>query len=221
MDKEEIRKFKEQYEQEPKIFEHNYFYVAICEVVLENYPNAKHLFEKAALRMFEENPAWKISSQPDWLADITILSGRTDLFPSVMKDLSLYRAGSTKIRPVANAPLTFYCCCIMEMLIPQSGNLKDWIGELLKRPKYKDLYAAGLTIQAIQDHDQSAFDSSLRSLLKVHAGKVKYGEFRWSPLGWLCLPAMVLSYLAFRENLSVNVESDYFSLGYLEYIMHP
>jgi hypothetical protein len=221
MDKEKIRTFKEQYEQEPKIYEHNYFYIAICEVALGNFPDAKRLFEQAALRMFEKNPMWIVSGQPDWLVDITILSGLSDLYPSVAKELYLYRAGSTKIRPVANAPLTLYCCCIMEMLIPQSGNMNDWIGELLKRPKYKDLYPAGLIIQAIQDHDQSAFDSSLRSLLKVHEGKVKYGEFRWSPLGWLCLPAMVLSYLASRENLTINVESDYFSYGYLKYIMHP
>jgi hypothetical protein len=153
------------------------------------------------------------------LVEITILSGRNDLYASVNKELSIYRSNYGE--SVANAPLTLYCCCIMEMLIPQSGNINDWISELLKRPKYKDLYAAGLTIQAIQDHDQSAFDSSLRSLLKVHEGKAKFGELRLTPSGWLCLPAMVLSYLAFRENLSVNVESDYFSLGYLEYIMHP
>jgi hypothetical protein len=61
----------------------------------------------------------------------------------------------------------------------------------------------------------------LRSLLKVHEGKAKFGELRLTPRGWLCLPAMVLSYIAFQENLSVNVESDYFSPVYLEYIMHP
>jgi hypothetical protein len=219
MDKEKIRKFKEQYEQEPKIFEQDYFHIAICDVVLENFPNAKQLFELATLRMFDERSYWYASGSPDWLVEITILSGRNDLYASVNKELSIYRSNYGE--SVANAPLTLYCCCIMEILIPQSGNISEWISELLKRPKYKDLYAAGLTIQAIQDHDQSAFDSSLRSLLKVHEGKAKFGELRLTPSGWLCLPAMVLSYLAFRENLSVNVESDYFSLGYLEYIMHP
>jgi hypothetical protein len=203
----------------PKIYEQDYFYLAICEIILGNYPKAKNLFTESIIAMFGTNSFWRASSQPNWLVDIAILSGRSDLYPSVLEELTLYRLSSTKSKPVGNSPMAHYCYSVMEIACPNSGNISEWIKDLIKRPKYKDLYAAGLALQAILSKDQASFISSLHLILKAHEGQAKHGDLRWSPEGWLCLPAMTLSFLACQKNLKVEIDNEYLSLGYLAYLM--
>ena len=106
----------------------------------------------------------------------------------------------------------------MEIVFPNSGKISEWIQDSLKRPKYKDLYAAGLALQGILNRDQGSFISSLQLLLKAHEGQAKHGDLRWTPEGWLCLSAMTLSFLAFQQGLKVDLENDYLSKGYLAYL---
>lgn len=219
MDKKKIADYLTANKDKPKRFEQDYFDLGICEVVLENFPKAMEFFDLAVSRMFEDRPYWRASSSVDWLVEISILSGRTEIFPSVLEELTIYKLSSTKSSPVGNSPLAHYCYSVMELLFPSSGHLDEWIGDLLKRPKYKDLYAAGLTIQSIRNNDQSAFDQSFQMLLKVHEGQAKLGGLRWSPQGWLCLHAMTLAYLALQKNLEVTCTNDYFSLEYIQFIM--
>jgi hypothetical protein len=202
-----------------KLFEQDYFDLGICEVVLGNFSNAMNYFVSAVTRMFEDRPYWRASSQVNWLVEISVLSGRTEIFPSVLEELRIYQLSSTKSHPGGNSPLAHYCYSVMEILYPSSGKLDEWIGDLLKRPKYKDLYAAGLTLQSIRNHDQSGFNQSFQMLLKVHEGQAKLGGLRWSPQAWLCLHAMTLAYLAVKKDLEVTVSNEYFSLGYLKFLL--
>jgi hypothetical protein len=107
----------------------------------------------------------------------------------------------------------------MEILLPSSGNISEWVRGLKKRPKYKDLFAAGFALQAIFDKNQEAFTQSLSLLLKAHQGMARYGVLRLTPEGWLCLPAMTLSYLAHQNNLKVELETEYLYLDYLTYLL--
>lgn len=214
-----VHDYLEKYQDAAELLENDYFELAICEVVLGNYSKAQTLFIKSVEAMFGTNPLWLASSQPNWLVDIFILSGRFDLYPSVLEGFNRLRLKSTKIQPVASSPMAHYCYSVMEILFPSSGDITAWIKDLLKRPKYKDLYAAGLALQAIVDREQSAFTDSMGLLLKAHEGQAKHGDLRWTPEGWLSLPAMSLSYLAKKNGLKVEIENEYLSLGYLEYLM--
>lgn len=219
MDLKKVHDYLEKHRNDPLVFEQAYFNLAICEVMLGNYSEAHRLFSESLAVMFGPNPFWLASSQPNWLVDIFILSGRFDLYPSVLEGFNRLRLKSTKIQPVGSSPTAHYCYSVMEILFPSGGNITAWIKDLLKRPKYKDLYAAGLAIQAILDKDQDAFTNSIMLLLKAHEGQAKHGWLRWTPDGWLCLPAMTLSYLAKKNDLKVEIENEYLSLGYLEYLM--
>lgn len=218
MDIQKVHDYLEKHRNDPLVFEQAYFNLAICEVMLGNYSEAHRLFSKSLTVMFGPNPFWLASSQPNWLVDIFILSGRFDLYPSVLEGFNRLRLKSTKIQPVANSPMAHYCYSVMEILHPLGGDLAAWIKDLIKRPKYKELYAAGFAFQAILDGEQAAFTDSLQALLKAHEGQAKHGWLRWTPDGWLSLPAMTLSVLARRRNLKVEVENEYLSLGYLEYL---
>jgi hypothetical protein len=169
--------------------------------------------------MFGKNPYWRASNQPNWLVDIAILSGRADLFSTVLNELTLFKVdGSTYGHSGGDSPLAYYSYSVMEILLPISGNISEWLKGLMKRPKYKDFYATGLTLQAILDKDQNTFTQSLLLLLKAHEGMAKHGELRLTPEGWLCLPAMTLSFLAYQRGLKVDIENEYLSLGYLAYL---
>ena len=218
MDLKKINEYLIKQKNAAKVDEADYIYLAICEVILGNYPDANKLFSESITAMFGPRPFWRRSGLVNWLVDIAILSGRSDLYPSVLEELIIYRMSSTKSNPVGNSPMAHYCYSVMEILCPGFGNISEWIKDLIKRPKYKDLYAAGFALQAIMDRDQDAFNSSLQSLLKAHEGMAKHGDLRWTPEGWLCLPAMSLSFLAIQKGLKVEIEDEYLSLGYLKYL---
>lgn len=219
MDTRKIKEFITNNETTPKLYEQDYFRLGICEVQLGNYLKAKELFFESVTVMFGSNPFWKKTSQPNWLVDISLLSGRSEIYPSLLEELTIYRTTPSKSGPVGTSPIAHYCYSVMEILHPGFGNITEWIKDLKKRPKYKDLYATGFVLQAIIDKDQEAFSQSIQSLLMAHQGLAKHGELRLVPEGWLCLPAMTLSLLAFKKSLKVEFTNDYLSLGYLTYLL--
>lgn len=219
MDLKKVIDYLEKHQKAQRIFEQDYFRLGICEVILGNYSSAQSLFIESIEIMFGTNPFWLASSQPNWLVDIAILSGRSDLYSSIVNELNLYRKQSTKTQSTGSSPLAHYSYSVMEILSPSDGKIDEWIKDLLKRPKYKDLYASGFVLQAILDQEQNTFLDSMRLLLKAHEGLAKYGELRWIPEGWLCLPAMSLSFLGKKYGFQEEIENDYLSVGYLEYLL--
>ena len=215
MHQKKINEYLMKHENMQKVYEQDYFRLAICEIILGNYPKAREHLSRSMTVMLGSNPFWRKSGQPNWLVDIAILSGRSELYPSVVEELTVYRVTPSKSGPIGSSPMAHYCYSVMEILLPSSKNISEWIKDLKKRPKYKDLYYAGFVLQAILDGDQAAFTQSLQLLLKAHEGMAKYGDLRLTPEGWLCLPAMTLSYLACQKSLKVEIENEYLSLGYL------
>ncbi len=189
------------------------FLIAICYVQLDDYPKAQELFEQSCKAMFTTQ-LWRSTSQPNWLVDICVLSGRKDLYPKVQQALesykSDYRGGSL---------VALYSYALMELLLPAGNEIDPWIQGLLKKPKVKDTFAIGQVLQAIVEENQIGLDSALESLLKAHAGMAKYGGLRETAEGLLCMPAMSLAYVALQRGLTVNIENDYFSRGYVDYLI--
>jgi hypothetical protein len=165
--------------------------------------------------MFVPPKIWKDTAQPNWLTDICILSGRTDLFPQVLKELELYKQIPSK----GDSPGAMYPYGLMELLMPSGWDIYKSIQVLLKRPKYKDLYAIGETLKAIINNDQLSFIEGLQHLLKSHEGIAKYGGLRESAEGFLCMPAMSLAYVAVKRDMKIEIDSNYFSLGYLKFLL--
>ena len=219
MKQDKVQDYLKKYESAPKSVEQDYFKLAICDTLLDNYPKAKDYFCESVPILLVPNPFWRASSQVNWLVDITIMSGKTEIFPSVVRELNLYRITPSRSGPVGTSPMAHYCYSVMEILLPGSGDINGWIKDLKKRPKYKDLYAAGFALQAILDRNQEAFTQALQAFLKAHEGMAKYGGLRYTSEGWLCLPAMSLSYAAHQKGLKVEVENEYLSMGYLAYLL--
>ena len=135
------------------------FYLAICYVQLGNYPEAQFQFERSVIAMFNPPQLWKITSQPNWLTDICVLSGRTDLFPQVLKELDLYKQIPSK----GDSPGAMYPYGLMELLLPSGWDISKSIEVLLQRPKYKDLYAIGETLTLfLRKHRHFLLDNANR-----------------------------------------------------------
>ena len=217
-DLQKIKEYLLVHENAKKDFEQDYFKLAICEIILENHPKANSLLNESIRLMLGKNPYWIASSQPNWLVDIVTLSGQENLYETVINELSKYRLSSTKTHQVGDSPLTHYSFSVMEILYPHSNDIGKWINNLIKHPKYKIWYYAGYTLQAIIDRDQNSFETSIKALLKSHESKAKYGDLRWSPEGWLCLPAMTLAFIAIHQGLTVDFKNDYISKGYLSFL---
>ncbi len=189
------------------------FLIAICHVQLGEYVKAQQLFEKSCSAMFIPPMIWKITGQTNWLVNICVLSGRTDLYTSVWKELNLYQSD-----PRGNSSSALSSYSLMELLQPSGWDINQSIRGLLKKPKFKDMYAIGKALQAIVDRDSLALHNALRELLKVHEGMVKYGALRETAEGLLCMPAMSLAYVSCQRSLPINIESEYISNGYLDFL---
>jgi hypothetical protein len=214
MDRAKVLKFMDSYQQKFK-YQHNVedFKLAICQVQLGNYADARQSFERSGEGMFKF-PLWKQTGQPHWLVDICVLAGRADLYLSVMQELETYKAN-----PLGKSLAALYAYALMELLLPSGNDITRWIQGLLEEPKVKRTFAMGQTIQAIIEQDQFTFNGALANLLKAHEGKAKHGNLRWTAEGLLCMPAMSLAYVALKRNFKVEIDNDYFSIGYLEYLL--
>ncbi len=148
------------------------------------------------------------------LVDICVLAGRADLYPAVLKELNLYHLDYR-----GNSLVALYSYALMELLLASGNDITECIQVLLKRPKVKDTFAIGRVLQAIVKEDQALFHEASVNLLKAHEGMAKHGALRETAEGLLCMPAMSLAYIARKHGLKVDIENDYLSIGYLEYLL--
>jgi tetratricopeptide (TPR) repeat protein len=189
------------------------FFLAICQVQLGDYEEARRLFEKSYFGMFKTQ-YWKGTSQPNLLVDICIMSGRPDHYAEAVQELNLYRMSRRRDSLVA-----LYAYALMELLIPSGQDITTWIQGLLKKPKVKDTFAMGQILRAFVEGDQILFHEASATLLKAHEGMAKHGALRETAEGLLCMPAMSLAYVALKRNFKIEIDNDYFSIGYLEYLL--
>ena len=178
-----------------------------------DYDEAQRLFEKSYFGMLKTQ-FWKATGEPNHLVDICILSGKPHHYPEVVQELNLYRMSRRR-----NSLVALYAYALMELFIPSGQNITTWIEGLLKEPKVKDTFAMGQALQAIVKEDQALFHEASANLLKAHEGMAKHGALRETAEGLLCMPAMSLAYMARKRGLKVEIENDYLSIGYLEYLL--
>jgi tetratricopeptide (TPR) repeat protein len=187
--------------------------VAICLTQLDAYSEAGHFYDLAIWSSLRDR-FWHRTSQPNWLVDTYALANRPDLYPQVLEEVEAY-----KLDPRAQALVALYAYAMVCLLSGKDEEAQDHVPGLLKKPKVKDTFAMGQAIQAIVERDQSAFDEALDNLLKAHRGMAKFGGLRETPEGFLCLPAMSLSKTALERDMEVNADSEYLSMGYLNYLL--
>jgi tetratricopeptide (TPR) repeat protein len=190
------------------------FKLGNCYVQLGKYSEAQQLYERSCVANFITPMFWKLSGQPNWLADIWVLSGRMDLYKDVCLELEVFDEG-----PQKGSLVDLYAHGLMELLFPTGVDMSNWIEKILKYPKYKDMFAIGQVLQAILMKDQLSYNAALANLLKAHEGMAKHGSLRETPEGLLCMAAMSLAYAAYRHHLRTEIEHDYFSNGYLEFLI--
>ena len=221
MDREKIEKksnfYKKRIENKENFGELEYFLLAICYVELGDYPVAQQLFEEASSTMLGPIKAWRKASQVNWLVENWILSGNRDLLPDIGKELKAFKMQVNV--SVANSPVANYAYGLFELLNPTGMDFSTPINILTKRPKWKDLVAIGKTFKAILDRDKIAFNMALEELLIVHQGKAKHGILRETAEGFMCMSAMSLAYAAYQYGLKANVKSEYYSEGYLDFLI--
>jgi hypothetical protein len=103
--------------------------------------------------------------------------------------------------------------------LPTGWDISVSIKALLKKPKWKLTYAAGQVLQSIVDENSLALNTTLLSLLKAHEGSAKHGELRETAEGLICMQAMALAYAALKRNLKIEIENEYFSKSYLDFLL--
>jgi hypothetical protein len=194
------------------------FFNAICYVQLGNFAKARRLFEISFTAMFSPPLFWRDSGQPHWLVDVCVLSGRKNRYADVIDELEAYKLNPPGSPSAAISYAALYAYSVIELLAPSGTDIGGLIEGLLKRPKSEDGYGMGQTLRAIIRNDQPALDEGLGNLLKAHEGMAKRGGMRKTAEGFLCLPAMTLAYMALQRNLKVELENDYLSLGYLQFL---
>jgi len=209
--------FQNRLESAEKFVELSGFLLAICYVKLGDFTNAQQLFEKSCLAMFRPPKMWKISAQVSRLVDVWILSTRQSLYPTVLEELENYRKDMPKNN--ANSLLAQYSYGLVELLYPTGFNIPLWIQNLTVKPSIKDMFAIGQVFQAILDRDAIGLNSATENLLLSHQGKAKHGILRETPEGFICMSAMSLAYVAHKYDMKVIVTSEYFSPGYLNFMI--
>lgn len=213
MDKSKVTYFLNNY---PPVFgDEEAFLLGNCYIQLGDFSEAQRHYERSIINMFGIRPAWKGAGQVDWLVDTCVLSGREDLRTKVLYELELHK----KIPSQGDSAIAMYTYGLMELLLPSGWDISISIKELLRRPKWKLTYAAGQVLQSIIDGNSLALNSTLSGLLKAHEGRAKHGELRETAEGLICMQAMALAYAALKRNMNVEIENEYFSRGYLDFLL--
>jgi hypothetical protein len=186
---------------------------AICLTMLQDYPAAREAF-RLTLDDFlnATNKAWSGTNQPHWLTDTYVLADSPILYEQTWRELHTFKLAP---RPGLWGLHAYGSLCLAG---GKDAEALTYVAGLLAKPKYKDMFSAGQAITAITAHDQISLDTALAGLLDAHRGMAKFGGLRETPEGYLCLPAMALSKVALDRGMAVNVESEYLSKGYLEYL---
>ncbi len=188
---------------------------AICLTMLQDFPAARDAF-RITLDDFlnATNKAWLGTNQPNWLADTCILAGQPEFYGRAYSMIDQAYAA----HPLGAAPIILYARAILLLAIGEEAKTLVYARNIPSKPGLKDLHAAGQAARAIMEGNQADLDAALVVMLQAHRGMAKFGGLRETPEGYLCLPAMALAKVAVDRGMSVNVESEYLSKGYLEYV---
>jgi hypothetical protein len=186
---------------------------AICLTQLGEYPDALRFYGQAIHNFLENRQSWHGSSQPNWLVDTLNLANQPNLHLKVLEEVEGY-----KLDPRGQSLVALYAYALMCLILGKDEETSKYVVGLGKKPKIRDTFAMGETIKAIIERNQAAFDVALNDLVEAHRRLVKFGGLRETPEGFLCLPAMSLSKIALERGLEINVESEYLSRGYLDYL---
>jgi hypothetical protein len=194
-----------------------FWQIAICQIMVGNVQEAYKLFRESFLASLKPPMHWSRSAQPNHLAYVYFLSCEFDYKTAVIKNLFEYRKkeriGENYYAQVAYA--------IMGLQYPELDWTTKSLTKLQSSPDLKDTYSIGLCVQALEQNDQSGFDNGLTKLLDAHKGMAVHGGLRDTPEGGLCMPAMVLIYLAKLRGMKIELENKYVSQEYIDFIISP
>jgi hypothetical protein len=201
---------------EPPIYPEKIFMVAICHVKLGEYPKVLEHFRKTLQGFLADpqNSFWRRSGQVNFLVDCYAMTNQPDLYPQVFQNIEEYHLDRR-----SRALMPQYAFSLVRLMGGKDQEIIDYVENLLKKPKIKLTYAMGKTIEAIRELEQSTFNEELSNLLKAHRGMAKFGGLRESPEGYLCLQAMSLSKIALLRGMNLDIESEYLSKGYLDFLL--
>ena len=192
--------------------------VALCYIKLHDFTSAQ-INCLAALNTcsFRNEPGYRIfvaTSEIEKIAELYLLAGQPPAFlPQLVAELESYKQDAR-----GNSLVAHYAYALLALLQNNDDQALRHVDDLKKYPKEKDIFAAGEMIQAIGKRDQLQFKQSLNDLLRAHCGKAKFGGLRETPERYICLSAMCLIKLARERGFVVNVENEYLSLPYLEFL---
>jgi len=204
-------------EAEPKLG-YSRLMVAICQIKLQNYKVAQRNCHIVLSNGFcKKEPGYRIflaSSQIEKLPELYILAGQPLPFlPKLIAEIEAYKKDKRD-----NSLVAHYAYALLDYLLGEDEKALLHCAPLMEYPKVKDMFAIGEIVQAIGQMDQQMFDYSFDRLLIAHRGMAKFGSLREMPEGYLSLAAMCLAKLARDRGLTVNVESEYLSLPYLDFL---
>jgi len=194
----------------------NYLYAAICRMQYGQYKLARKLFTKATLKFVEQPKLWQGAGEPNQMVDSYILADQRHLFPLVDGILSQYRSHERSWTHWSQ-----YAFAVWHLVRNEDETALEFLDAMLtekNKREFKIMYAMGMTVQAVAERSQEKFDLALAELIETHSRAEKWGWYRDTPEGFVCLPGLSLSKLAMERDLHVNIESEYLPMRYLEYL---
>ncbi len=186
-------------------------YVAICHTQLGEYFEALESFRSALMGFLKIPRSWM--GQINWVIDCFILSCQPNLYPRVF---DVIEAFATERR---RALMGYYGSAVIRLIAGEDQDAMLYVPKLLEKTKIKVIFALGKIIDSIIKSDQLSFNDSMKDLLQLHHGMAKHGNLRECPEGFMSLSAMSLLKIGLERGLNINIENEYLSKGYLEFLM--
>ena len=192
--------------------------VALCLIKLQKYESAKNnclvALENCSFRGGPGYQTFIFTSQIEKLPELFVFSGQPESFhKTLITELNEYKKDER-----GKSLISHYAYALQNLLYGEDVEALTHCEPLVKRPKIKDMFAIGETIRAIVEKDQQAFDKALDLLLLAHRGMAKQGSLRESPEGFLSMPGISLSYIAYSRGLSINTVNEYLPVSYLDFL---
>jgi hypothetical protein len=200
--------------------EHAYDYMALClgncYIRLDDYEMSRGWFIESCKNMFREKSSWKISGSPNYLVDVWVMSNISGFETKIKEELDSFQ----KDRYGGNSPIANYAYCIWKLISSEDTlEEKDYSSLLKLGDRHKYGFYLGRSLKSISTQNNSLFLESLRDLLKAHERSAKHGKLRETPEGLICLSAMTLGLIASKRGMTINIECEYFSMGYLKFLL--
>ncbi len=189
---------------------------AICNTQYEQYAMANKAYAMATVKYVEQPKPWQMAGTPNRMVDSYVLANEESLFLQVDHMLNQFNDQQTDWTYWGQ--YAFAAWALVQEKDYKAINYLDKLLSERARKKVRFIYTMGLTIQAVAEHDQNKLDSALVELIDAHSRAEKWGWFRDSPEGFVCLAGLALSKLAMDRGLVVNIESEYLPIGYLTYL---